>query len=72
MQSASRNIAPLRKRVLSLCSVLILGGAAAGTAQADAILHAFNWRYADVEARAAKKRQGCPAVPEKWGAEEAE
>ena len=25
-----------------------------------------------VEARAAKKRQGCPKVPEKWGAEEAE
>lgn len=25
-----------------------------------------------VEARAAKKRQGCPAVPEKWGAEDAE
>ena len=24
-----------------------------------------------VEARAAKKRQGCPKVPEKWGAEEA-
>ena len=25
-----------------------------------------------VEARAAKKRQGCPDVPEKWGAEDAE
>lgn len=25
-----------------------------------------------VEARAAKKRQGCPKVPEMWGAEEAE
>lgn len=53
MQSAPRNIASLRNRALSLCSIMILGGAAAGTAQADAILHAFNWRYADVEARAA-------------------
>ena len=25
-----------------------------------------------LEARAAKKRQGCPKVPEMWGAEEAE
>ncbi|MES2669795.1 MAG: alpha-amylase family protein [Pseudomonadota bacterium] len=53
MQSASRNIASFRRKALSLCSILILGGAAAGTAQADAVLHAFNWRYADVEARAA-------------------
>lgn len=53
MQSASKKIASFRIRVLRLCSILLLGGAATGTAHADAILHAFNWRYADVEARAA-------------------
>lgn len=53
MQSASKKFASLRARVLRLCSILFLGSVAAGTAHADAILHAFNWRYADVEARAA-------------------
>jgi alpha-amylase len=43
----------LRAKLLRLCSALLLVGAAAGNAHADAILHAFNWRYADVEARAA-------------------
>ncbi|TXH76066.1 MAG: alpha-amylase [Lysobacteraceae bacterium] len=32
------------------CAALLI---VAGAAQADAVLHAFNWRYADVEARAA-------------------
>ena len=31
---------------------LVLAAIAAPAAQADAILHAFNWRYADVQARA--------------------
>ena len=48
MQSASKKFASLRTRVLRLCSILFLAGAAVGTAQADAILHAFNWRTADV------------------------
>ncbi len=39
------------RRRWHLAAALLL--AAAGNAHADAVLHAFNWRYADVEARAA-------------------
>jgi alpha-amylase len=58
MLSVSKKSAPsraskLRTRMLRLCSALLLAGVAAGNAHADAVLHAFNWRYADVEARAA-------------------
>jgi alpha-amylase len=35
-----------------LLAVLLLAVAAASSASADVILHAFNWRYADVQARA--------------------
>ncbi len=46
---AARARASRRRWCLSAALLL----AAAGNAQADAVLHAFNWRYADVEARAA-------------------
>jgi alpha-amylase len=41
-------------RMSRLCAALLLAAGVAGNAQADAILHAFNWRYADVQARAAE------------------
>lgn len=46
-------IGKMRSRAARLCGALLLAGLVAGNAHADAVLHAFNWRYADVEARAA-------------------
>lgn len=43
--------APLRRLFLAFCFLWM-----AGQVQAEAILHAFNWRYADVEARASEIR----------------
>jgi alpha-amylase len=53
----------MRGALSRLCTGLLLSGAAVGAAQADAVLHAFNWRYADVQARAATiKSAGYKAV----------
>ena len=46
---STRRLAGLMPRVFAIL-VLMLG--AASNASADVILHAFNWRYADVQARA--------------------
>ena len=55
---ASPVAAPTRRRVRArigaLLAALGIGLAAAGSAHAEAVLHAFNWRYADVQARAAE------------------
>ena len=50
----SRVFRPLRALRASFrtLALLVLAAIAAPAAQADAILHAFNWRYADVQARA--------------------
>lgn len=54
---------PVRSALSRLCVALLSIGAIAGEARADAILHAFNWRYADVQARAAEiKSAGYKAV----------
>lgn len=52
MPSVFRKRSSLRSVFRRLGALAVLS-AAAGAAQADAVLHAFNWRYADVEARAA-------------------
>jgi alpha-amylase len=53
----------LRKCLANICAVALLLGTGASTAHADAVLHAFNWRYADVQARAAAiKSAGYKAV----------
>lgn len=44
----------LRARFAALVAALGIGMGAAGSAHAEAVLHAFNWRYADVQARAAE------------------
>ncbi len=43
--------APLRRLLLAFCFLWM-----AGQVRAEAVLHAFNWRYADVEARASEIR----------------
>ncbi len=48
---------PLRVATLLLCVLCAWLVAAPGSARADVILHAFNWRYADVTAQAAQIQQ---------------
>jgi alpha-amylase len=48
---------PLASRLGRWLLACLLSLTAATTARADVILHAFNWRYADVEARAAQIQQ---------------
>jgi alpha-amylase len=45
---------PPRSSTRIAAAVLVASAGFCGSAQADAILHAFNWRYATVEARAAQ------------------
>jgi alpha-amylase len=53
----------VRSTLSRLCASLLLVGAAAGSAQADAVLHAFNWSYGTVQSRAAAiKAAGYKAV----------
>jgi len=42
-----------RSKLLPSFAALLFAGLAAGQARADAVLHAFNWTYADVQANAA-------------------
>ena len=51
-RSGVSRITKLRSGAARLCGALLLAGIVAGNAHADAVLHAFNWRYTDVEARA--------------------
>jgi alpha-amylase len=61
MPSVSKKL--VRTSLSRLCAALLLAGGAASTAQADAVLHAFNWRYVDVQTRAAEiKSAGYKAV----------
>ena len=53
MPSVLKSLVSFRTGALRLCAFLMLSSMVAGNAHAEAILHAFNWRYADVEARAA-------------------
>lgn len=54
---------PVRPALSRLFAALLLIGGAADDARADVVLHAFNWRYADVQARAAEiKTAGYKAV----------
>lgn len=53
----------VRSSLSRLCAALLLIGGAAADARADAVLHAFNWRYVDVQTRAAEiKSAGYKAV----------
>lgn len=42
-----------RNKIMSSFAALLFAGLGAGQARADAVLHAFNWSYADVQANAA-------------------
>lgn len=52
-QGARLRLRQLLLGVIAACALLL----AAGAARADVILHAFNWRYADVAAQAAQIQQ---------------
>ena len=51
---STRAATRLRAGLVRIAATALLALGAISTAQADVILHAFNWRYADVEARAAQ------------------
>ncbi len=57
MSSVHTNRSVLGLAALRLSMIMSLFLAISSTARADVILHAFNWRYADVEARAAQIQQ---------------
>lgn len=51
MSSEPKSVA--RSATLRACTTALLAASAIGQARADAVLHAFNWTYADVQAHAA-------------------